>query len=390
MATLLKKLTVDNYRSIQKLELELGDRCVFFGPNGSGKSSLLDTLWFVRDCFIRGVDQASSRRGHGIGMRWDGADPDDQIRVGIETTHGDYGMSFGFAKGRIDAYVGEILHDSGKLILKRSIGSAKVSLTTQPGKFKSISLPEPEKPALTMARTSGVASSALAEVDNILRRISYYHARSMDLHALKWRGSESSPTTLLSDRCGNLWSVIRNLNDKRDLDHRYQQIVAFMKRAFPEFNGFFIEQTGPSSLYAYFQERHRSEPIMASGVSDGYLTMLILLTALFSMGTDVNELVIFDEPDISLHPHALSVFADAVKLATREWGKQVLIATHSPVLISQFQAADIYAMSLGGQGEALVTPLTQIDGIGDLLEDYSVGSLYMAEVIAPQSKDSEV
>jgi predicted ATPase len=37
-----------------------------------------------------------------------------------------------------------------------------------------------------------------------------------------------------------------------------------------------------------------------------------------------------------------------VKLATKEWNKQVFIATHSPVLISQFEPTNILAAELDG------------------------------------------
>ena len=75
--------------------------------------------------------------------------------------------------------------------------------------------------------------------------------------------------------------------------------------------------------------------------------MLIHLTALFSQASESSiSLIIFDEPETSLHPYAISVFAEAVKLATKEWNKQVFIATHSPVLISQFDPEDLLATGL--------------------------------------------
>ena len=42
-----------------------------------------------------------------------------------------------------------------------------------------------------------------------------------------------------------------------------------------------------------------------------------------------------------MHPWALTVFAKAVKVAAEQWNKQVFVATHSPVLISQFEPRDV-------------------------------------------------
>ena len=158
-----------------------------------------------------------------------------------------------------------------------------------------------------------------------------------------------------------------------------------MKQSFPNFEDLLIEQTGPNSVYGSFLEKGRRAPIQASGVSDGHLQMLIHLTALFSEGTDRDSLIVFDEPETSLHPYAISVFAEAVQQATKEWNKQVFIATHSPVLISQFEPEDILTAELDESGQTVLTRVSEMDDVQDLLENYAVGSLYMAEAIAPQS-----
>ena len=110
---------------------------------------------------------------------------------------------------------------------------------------------------------------------------------------------------------------------------------------------------------------------------------------MFSEGRNRDSIIIFDEPETSLHPHAISVFAEAVKNATVEWNKQIMIATHSPVLLSQFPAKSILAGEMDEQGRTTLRRVSDIENIQDLLESYSTGSLYMAEVLAPQSHRSE-
>ena len=114
-----------------------------------------------------------------------------------------------------------------------------------------------------------------------------------------------------------------------------------MKQAFPGFDGLLLEQTGPASVNGSLLEQGRRKPILASGVSDGHLQLLLLLTALFAEGKERDSLMLFDEPEISLHPHALGVLADAFKVAAKSWNKQIFVATHSPVLISQFDPEQI-------------------------------------------------
>jgi predicted ATPase len=111
--------------------------------------------------------------------------------------------------------------------------------------------------------------------------------------------------------------------------------------------------------------------------------MLLLLTSLFGEGAR-DSLLLLDEPEVSLHPWAIAVFAEAVKLATEDWNKQVFIATHSPVLLSQFAPEHVLA-AVVEDGRTSLRRLSEIESLRDLLQEYSTGSLYIAEMVAAQS-----
>lgn len=390
MSNRLVSLTVKNFRSLSEIHIKTGNLTVLFGPNGAGKSTFLDTLWFVRDCAIRGVDSASSDRSHGIGMRSDGASEGSNISIKIETNLAEYEIQAGYSAGRIEPYVGEKLYakDSHLNLIDRKIGSDKAGFYHKRyAETVPVPLREPEKLALN-SYLLFEDSPAASEIDRLLHFISFYHAREADLYRLKTYGSDLSYETRLRGRAQNLWSVLRNLNDKRVVDERFNTITDFMRRSFLAFRELVIEQTGPNSVYASFLENGRHSPIQASGVSDGHLQQLIHLTALFAEGRDRESLILFDEPEISLHPHALAMFAEAAKLAAVKWNKQIFIATHSPVLISQFEPEDIVAVEIDQSNQTILKRVSEIAGIGDLLQNYAVGSLYMAELIAAQSRFS--
>jgi predicted ATPase len=141
----------------------------------------------------------------------------------------------------------------------------------------------------------------------------------------------------------------------------------------------------PARSYASFLERGRRKPILASGISDGHFQLLILLTALFSEGRHRYSLMLIDEPETSLHPWAIAVLAKAIKEATEQWGKQVILATHSPVLISQFDPDQILTVEQE-DGRTRITRLSEVEEIKDLLQEYAAGSLYMSEMVGAQSK----
>ncbi|MFM8005695.1 MAG: AAA family ATPase, partial [Dolichospermum sp.] len=319
MLNKLNHLHIKNFRSLADVHISPDSLNILFGQNGAGKSTFLDTIWFIRDCAIRGVDSASSFRDHGIGILWDGASETDNILIEIEDESTKYEVSFGLSSGRIEAFAGERLVNkvNNQLLINRTIGSDKATFYQFMGEDETtITLREPEKLALTSYVAFGKGDGAASELDKLLRAARSYHLRGASLFNLRRAGSESEPGDRLQDRCENLWSVLRNLHDRQVIDDRYDKIMKFMRESFPAFDGLYFEQTGRNTVYANFLDKRRRKPIQASGVSDGYIQMLINLTALFSEKPNGYSLILLDEPDISLHPWALAVFSKAVKLAT--------------------------------------------------------------------------
>ena len=280
---------MQNYRALADIELTVGPINVVFGPNGAGKSTLLDSLYFFRDCAIRGVEVASSERDHGIGILWDGAV--ENQRIALDLTDGDitYGVSFSLSAGRIDPFPGELLSSSSRelVLIERNPGADKAALFNKEiGQAPLIDLREPEKLTLGLFLDFNHGDEEAGHLDRLLRYVRFYHSRSFNLRVLKRIGSESSHHTRLFDPGNNAWSVLRNLQDKRNRDERYITIMRHMAEAFPLFDDIVLEQTGPTSVYASFMEKGRRDGILASGVSDGYLQLLLLLLALFPRGLE--------------------------------------------------------------------------------------------------------
>lgn len=388
MSTLLTKVATKNYRALADVEVNLGPINVFFGPNGAGKSTFLDTVWFVRDCAVRGVDEASSARDHGIGILWDGASENDKLEVAIETEKVRYELRLGFSSGRIEPFPGETLRSlgaAGEVYIGRSPGRDKADFRhLRMSESVVATLREPQKLSLSRYLDFEPGAGDVAELDRRLRFVRLFSSRSFALREIRKRGSERGLETFLWSNGQNLWSVLENIHGRRALDDRYDTILDFMRKAFPTFRDLILEPTGPSSVYGSFLEEGRKRPVLASGISDGHIHLLLLLTSLFSEGRERTTILLFDEPEISLHPWALAVLADAIKTATKTWSKQTLIATHSPVLMSQFEAADCFTTELL-DGRAMIRRVSERPEIADLLGDYALGSIFMAESIAPQS-----
>ena len=387
----LEQVRIRNFRSLADVSLDLGSLNVLFGPNGAGKSSLLEAVWFMRDCAVRGVEEACSLRGRGVGLLFDGTEEGTAIALEA-VSDAQYSLALGVSSGRIDPLAGERLQSlkgDAQVLLERRIGSDNASFLF-PGarEPKTVTLREPEKLSLERYIAFEEAPPEAVNILRLLRGIRLYDSRSIDLAPLKQKGSGSSPEVGLWADGANLWSVLRNLHDRKGRDERYDVIMGYMRRSFPSFEDVLLEQTGPATVYASFIEHGRRNPILASGASNGHLQMLVLLTALFSEATDGHSALLFDEPEVSLHPKALAVLGDALKSAASRPGKQVIVATHSPALLSQFDPQDVVAAEVH-HGRTVLRRVTQLEQVQDLVSEYSIGSLYMAGVIAPQEGASD-
>jgi predicted ATPase len=386
----LLRLAVRNYRCLRDVDFAATNINVLFGPNGVGKTTFLDALWFIRDCALRGTAEAASSRHHGIGFLADNAEPgDDRIDIGIETQAATYRVTFGYSSGRIEPFVGERLLSKHRQIelVNRAVGSDQaVFYHEQLQQLVTLKLRDPEKLAFSNFLLFCQPEQEAVELDSLLKSLHLYSSRAVNLFNLRRLGSESSVHTYPWDRWQNLWSALRNLNDRRAIDDRFDTIIGYMRRAFPQsFKDLVLESLGPDRVGGSFVEQGRSQPIQASGVSDGHLQLLGLLTALFGDMKDRSSLLLFDEPDTSLHPHALAVFAQAVCEAAQQWNRQVFVATHSPVLISQFEPADVVEAQVGPDGSIAMRRVSEIKELQDMVDQYSLGSLYMAEQVGPQS-----
>ena len=389
MAATLTSITVRSFRCLCDVTVQCRPVNLLFGPNGVGKTTFLDALWFVRDCAIRGTEQAAADRHHGIGVLWDGAEPTGRIEITLETESCSYTVSLGFGAGRIEPFVGEKLVSKARnlTLIDRKVGSAEARFYhEQLGNETAMKLRDPEKLAFSNYLLFCQPMAETTDFDDLLHSIHYYHSRSTNFFQLRRYGAETSTHNHLWDRWQNLWSALRNLQGRTAIDSRYESIIRFMRKAFPgSFRDLVFDQIAADRAYVSFVEEGRRHPIQASGVSDGHIQLLGLLTALFGEPQNRNSVLIFDEPETSLHPYAIAIFAEAVRFATTKWNRQVFIATHSPVLMSQFNVEETLVFEMDESRGTRVVRLVEKTEIQDLLASYAIGSLYMSEAVAPQN-----
>ena len=84
------------------------------------------------------------------------------------------------------------------------------------------------------------------------------------------------------------------------------------------------------------------------------------------------SLILLDEPELGLHPYAITLLASLLKQASVD--SQIIVATQSSVLLDHFEPEDVLvADRVGG-----ATTLRRLEGekFSGWLEDYSLGQLW--------------
>ena len=84
------------------------------------------------------------------------------------------------------------------------------------------------------------------------------------------------------------------------------------------------------------------------------------------------SVILLDEPELGLHPYAITLLASLVKLASVK--SQVILATQSPILLNHFEPEDVLVTDRR-RGKSVFTRL-DAESLRVWLEEYSLGQLW--------------
>jgi predicted ATPase len=320
----IESIKVRNYRSLADVEVQLEDLTVLVGENGSGKSNLVDVLRFVRDALTKGLDAAIVERGGITQLLYQHAAP-QEIEIKLELRIGEQSASYHII---IDAYempdytiklehfiYGDYeYHFRGFGVVFSKNWELLAQLPQNYYSKHNLLLP------LISSSTQG------APIYQVLSKLGVYHISPERFRAPQ---SVMQPSPML-DTGTNMLSSLQEILAKHP--RNAQTIAEFLSRIVPsivEENPITVQQRG---VYLTTSIQHENGFFDLSQESDGTLRVLGILTALYQM--PYLPLIGIEEPEMMIHPQAMSLLCDALKAASAR--SQIVITTHSPDLISLF------------------------------------------------------
>ena len=167
---------------------------------------------------------------------------------------------------------------------------------------------------------------------------------------------------------------------KNTEENSYNQIVRTIQLVAPYFEDFVLRPNPlkPDSIRLEWKDKNSDVPFIASQLSDGTLRFICLATLLLQPISLMPETILIDEPELGLHPYAISLLASLIKKASVH--KQIIVSTQSVELLNEFEAKDVIVVNhLDNQSVFSRLNSEQLQVWLD--EDYSLGDLWKRNIL---------
>ena len=343
---IITHLSATNWRNFQQIDVLLSERQFIVGPNASGKSNFLDIFRFLRDIAKNeggGLQEAVADRGDVSVIR--SLVTEEKAAVAIEVRLADTSESpetwryaIGFrqtdqSQSYSHRYFASLTHErvwkDGKLLLDRPDAEDE----TDPDRLIRTTLEETNHDFQELA---GFFRSItyLHMVPQLLRFPDMIMTDSVENDANVRRSDFTSRNKSTRIQFGHgLLEKIASVDE--DTRHsRLKTIEEALKTAVPQLEHleFTNDEMGRPHLSLRCSHWHPSSPSQRENqFSDGTLRLLGLLWSLL----ESDSVLLLEEPELSLHVGIVSQLAYLIYEMQASKNQQVLVSTHSDVLLAE-------------------------------------------------------
>lgn len=168
------------------------------------------------------------------------------------------------------------------------------------------------------------------------------------------RPCEYSTDTRLVRHGENLVHLLNYLRNEHGSS--YDNIEKALREVNPAYQSIEFRNFG-SQLLLSIREKNLERTISSLHISDGTLRFLLLMSVF--LNPQRGDLIALDEPEGGLHPDMISVLTENMKQAAQ--ASQIILATHSPLLLNQFDLEDVIVFEKDQDNTSIVKYFTEED-----------------------------
>lgn len=350
----MDKIEIRGYKSIRDMEQVLRPINILIGANGSGKTNFLSFFEFLRNIYYQNLRGYVAERG-----------VEKILHKGPKIT-GEISSRLSFGKNKYSFTIK--VSEAGFVFTNEGLWYSGNPYMSNPIDISSMSYE-------SNLRQASVERAKY--IRNYLGGLVKYHFHDT---------SASSPFTqtsnietdkyLLYSKGQNIAAFLYNIRETAPVS--YNLIVHTVQSIAPYFGDFYLQPT-PNGLVRLLWTSRFSETIYGpTDLSDGTIRFIALAT-LFLQPT-LPDTIIIDEPELGLHPAAITKLAGMIKSASKK-KCQIIAATQSTDLLSHFQPEDIIAVDLE-EGESRFRKLDSKTLSLWLENYYSVDELWKRSILS--------
>ncbi len=333
-------LQIEGYRSIKSQRVELHPMNVLLGANGVGKSNFLSVFSFFR-MLIQSREweyAAASKAAHTLYM---GRAVTDKVK-----------LQFHFVGSWIDS-LGIELKDVDNTLRVRS---------------------------MQIEDHGGIEEKSRGELLRALVDQYWVHHFPNTGEKSSYRSANLiNDNRLLRADGSNLAALLYRIRLTDDM--RFRMIEDYIRGMVPSFGYFNLMPSGTdeSEIHLQWYPKGREDVLFDERhLSDGSLRMMSLVTLLLQ--PVLPELVLIDEPEIGLHPAAMTMIGDLLKKAAQK--TQVIISTQSIDMVNQFQPEDVLVCNYK-DSQSQYRRLNSAE-LEQWIEDYTIGEMWEKNIFGGQ------
>ena len=351
-------ITVEGFRSIRSIErLQLEPINVLVGANGAGKSNFIRVFSFLNFIYAGRLQYYVSRAGGADRLLHFGSRTTDRLTIDVlfESDRNRYRIALGADD------------EDGLFPLEETAYFWDKTKYQQP-----YSVPLRGSDGEAGISTDASTASVVQYVRDHLQTWRQYHFHDTSPTSPIKKPSDIPDNRRLRPDGSNLAAFLYYLRMKHE--GAYARIRRTVRLVAPFFDDFILEPSAENKDNIRLEWRHRTSDAHfgVSSLSDGSLRFIALATLLLQPASLRPSVVVIDEPELGLHPYAITLLASLIKQASAE--TQIIAATQSPILLDHFDPQDVLvADRVHG-----ATTIQRLDGeaLASWLSDYSLGQLW--------------
>jgi len=362
----LERLSVKGFTSLRRLEdFPLADSNILIGANGSGKSNFLELFKFIR-AFAKlplpNLNHADLKSyvldaGTATDLLYKGKDSAQHIDI---TLHfGEFGYRFSLVPTQDD-------------LLR--IESERIQDSSD-GPWRSLHSEDGFTPALLEEKEKSKTHSEEAIFESI-KNWQIYHFHDTGRLSPPKRTQDVFDTSYLRFDGSNIASYLLFLRNHPIFVSSYRDIVSAVRLVAPFFEDFILKPFSDDKVRLLWKQKGTDSPMKPQALSDGTLRFICLATVLLQPKHP--DTILIDEPELGLHPYAITILAELMKARSKD--TQLIIATQSAELISQFEPEDVIICDRK-EGQSTFSRL-QTEPLSTWLSSYSLGDLWKKQVLS--------